>query len=118
MSFVLLPGYFHGDHDCGAPSNGASARARRFTSLIFMVTRVMAASVRLRSRDPDAPILHVPVWVATILARRRRSTRTSAASRRWIWIDLIQVIVYISGAVMALWVLLNGFGGDLMGKKI
>jgi SSS family transporter len=115
VSFILLPGYFHGEITTAYAllERRFGVGARRFTSLIFMVTRVMAASVRLAvPAIPIALILNVPVWAAILLLAGATALYTYVGGiKAVIWIDLIQVIVYISGAVMALWVLLNSFGG-------
>ena len=70
VSFILLPGYFHGEITTAYAllERRFGVGARRFTSLIFMVTRVMAASVRLAvPAIPIALILGVPVWAAILL---------------------------------------------------
>jgi SSS family transporter len=119
VSFILLPGYFHGEITTAYAllERRFGVGARRFTSLIFMVTRVMAASVRLAvPAIPIALILNVPVWVAILLLAGATALYTYVGGiKAVIWIDLIQVIVYISGALMALWVLLGTFGGGLRG---
>jgi SSS family transporter len=119
VSFILLPGYFHGEITTAYAllERRFGVGARRFTSLIFMVTRVMAASVRLAvPAIPIALILKVPVWAAILLLAAATALYTYVGGiKAVIWIDLIQVIVYISGAIMALWVLLNTFGGGFGG---
>ncbi len=119
VSFILLPGYFHGEITTAYAllERRFGVGARRFTSLIFMVTRVLAASVRLAvPAIPIALILGVPVWVAILLLAAATALYTYVGGiKAVIWIDLIQVIVYISGALMALWVLLGTFGGGIRG---
>ncbi|MBK9064159.1 MAG: hypothetical protein IPL89_13340 [Acidobacteria bacterium] len=119
VSFILLPGYFHGEITTAYAllERRFGVGARRFTSLIFMVTRVMAASVRLAvPAIPIALILGIPVWAAILLLAGATALYTYVGGiKAVIWIDLIQVLVYISGAIMALWVLLNAFGGGLGG---
>jgi SSS family solute:Na+ symporter len=119
VSFILLPGYFHGEITTAYAllERRFGVGARRFTSLIFMVTRVMAAGVRLAvPAIPIALILNVPVWAAILLLAAATALYTYVGGiKAVIWIDLIQVIVYLSGALMALWVLLNTFGGGFGG---
>ncbi len=109
VSFILLPGYFHGEITTAYAllERRFGVGARRFTSLIFMVTRVMAASVRLAvPAIPIALILGIPVWAAILLLAAATALYTYVGGiKAVIWIDLIQVVVYISGALMALWVL-------------
>ncbi len=119
VSFLLLPGYFQGEITTAYAllERRFGIGARRFTSLIFMVTRVMAASVRLAvPAIPIALILNIHVWVAILLLAAATALYTYVGGiKAVIWIDLIQVFVYISGAVMALSVLLHSFGGGFGG---
>jgi SSS family transporter len=115
VSALLLPGYFQGEITTAYAllERRFGVGARRFTSLIFMVTRVMAASVRLAvPAIPIALILGVPVWIAILILAAATALYTFLGGlKAVIWIDLIQVVVYLSGAVMALWVLLGSFPG-------
>ncbi|MFI5197224.1 MAG: sodium:solute symporter [Thermoanaerobaculia bacterium] len=119
VSFLLLPGYFQGEITTAYAllERRFGVGARRFTSLIFMVTRVMAASVRLAvPAIPIALILGIPVWTAILILAAATALYTYVGGiKAVIWIDLIQVVVYLSGAIMALWVLLNAFGGGFGG---
>jgi SSS family solute:Na+ symporter len=119
VSFLLLPGYFQGEITTAYAllERRFGVGARRFTSLIFMVTRVMAASVRLAvPAIPIALILGIPVWTAILILAAATALYTYVGGiKAVIWIDLIQVVVYLSGATMALWVLLNAFGGGFGG---
>src|ERR1035441_774780 len=115
VSALLLPGYFQGEITTAYAllERRFGVGARRFTSLIFMVTRVMAASVRLAvPAIPIALILGVPVWLAILILAAATALYTYVGGiKAVIWIDLIQVAVYISGAAMALWVLVHSFQG-------
>jgi SSS family transporter len=115
VSALLLPGYFQGEITTAYAllERRFGVGARRFTSLIFMVTRVMAASVRLAvPAIPIALILGVPVWIAILILAAATALYTYLGGlKAVIWIDLIQVVVYLSGAMMALWVLLGSFPG-------
>jgi len=119
VSALLLPGYFQGEITTAYAllERRFGVGARRFTSLIFMVTRVMAASVRLAvPAIPIALILGMPVWIAILVLAAATALYTFLGGiKAVIWIDLIQVVVYLSGAVMALWVLLGAFGGGFGG---
>ena len=81
-----------------------------------MVTRVMAAGVRLAvPAIPIALILGVPVWVAILVlgGGHGASTRYLGGIKAVIWIDLIQVVIYLSGAALALGFLLHEDPGGL-----
>ena len=65
VSFLLLPSYFKGELATvyALLETRFGPAARRFTSLLFMVTRVMAAAVRLAvPAIPIALILGIPIW--------------------------------------------------------
>lgn len=119
VSFLLLPAYFKQElvtvyallEDRFGPG------ARRFTSLLFMVTRVMAAAVRLAvPAIPIALLLGIPVWMAIVALAAATGLYTFLGGlKAVIWIDLIQVSIYLSGALAALVVLLSSIPGGLSG---
>ncbi|MEO8432270.1 MAG: hypothetical protein ABI592_12225, partial [Acidobacteriota bacterium] len=119
ISLLLLPAYF------GRELTTAYALlevrfgvgARRFTSTLFMVTRVLAASVRLAvPAIPIALLLGVPVWAAVLMLAGATALYTFLGGiKAVIWIDLIQVFIYLSGAVMALAFLFARVPGGLDG---
>lgn len=118
-SAVLLPAYFAGDFPTAYAllEKRFGVRARRLTSLVFMVTRVLAAGVRLAvPAIPIALILGLPVWVAILILAGATALYTFVGGiKAVIWIDLIQVFVYLSGALGALWVLAHQIPGGLAG---
>jgi len=119
ISFLLLPGYFRGELTTAYAllERRFGVSARRFTSLVFMVTRVLAASVRLAvPAIPIALILGVPVWVAIVALAGATALYTWAGGlKAVIWIDLVQVVIYLSGAAFALVFLLRNAPGGIDG---
>jgi solute:Na+ symporter, SSS family len=117
VSFTLLPGYFTGNLTTAYAllERRYGVAVRRFASLTFMVTRVLAASVRLAvPAIPIALILDVPIWVAILLLAGGTALYTFLGGiKAVIWIDLIQVVVYLSGAGLALVFLLRAIPGGL-----
>ncbi len=117
VSFILLPGYFRGELTTAYAllERRFGVAVRRFASLLFMVTRVMAAGVRLAvPAIPIALILGVPVWVAILVLAAGTAVYTYLGGiKAVIWIDLIQVFVYLSGAILALVYLLGAVPGGL-----
>jgi SSS family transporter len=117
VSLILLPGYFRGDLTTAYAllEQRFGVLARRFASLIFMVTRVMAAAVRLAvPAIPIALILGVPVWGAILVLAAGTALYTYLGGiKAVIWIDLIQVVVYLSGASLALVFALRAIPGGL-----
>jgi len=119
VSFLLLPSYFKGELTTAYAllERRFGVLARRFASLIFMVTRVMAAGVRLAvPAIPIALILGIPVSLAVIILAGATALYTFAGGiRAVIWIDLVQVFIYLSGALLALVFLLSAIPGGLQG---
>jgi SSS family transporter len=116
---LLLPRYFQREIPTAYALLEArfGVHARRFTSLLFMVTRVLAAAVRLAvPAIPIALILGIPVWAAIVLLATGTALYTLLGGiKAVIWIDLIQVFLYLSGAVIALGFLLGRVPGGLSG---
>ncbi|HVO13138.1 MAG TPA: sodium:solute symporter [Vicinamibacteria bacterium] len=117
VAFLLLPAYFRGELPTAYAllESRFGVATRRFASLVFMVTRVMAASVRLAvPAIPIALMLGIPVWAAILILAAGTALYTYLGGiRAVIWIDLIQVLVYLSGAGIALWVLAHAIPGGL-----
>ncbi len=121
IAILLLPGYFQKEIATAYAllETRFGPRARRFTSLIFMVTRVLAAGVRLAvPAIPIALLVGIPVWAAILLLAAATALYTFIGGiKAVIWIDLIQVFIYLSGALLALGVLVThapgGFSGIL-----
>ncbi|MFN8091649.1 MAG: sodium:solute symporter [Vicinamibacteria bacterium] len=117
VSFVLLPAYFSGEISTAYAllERRFGVATRRFASSIFMVTRVMAASVRLAvPAIPIALMLGIPVWAAILILAAGTAVYTYLGGlKAVIWIDLIQVLVYLSGAVIALYYILQAIPGGL-----
>ena len=121
VSFLLLPSYFKGELATvyALLETRFGPAARRFTSLLFMLTRVMAAAVRLAvPAIPIALILGIPIWTAVVILAAATALYTFLGGiKAVIWIDLIQVFVYLSGALLVLgflWTHLpGGFSGAL-----
>jgi len=119
VSLLLLPAYFRGEIPTAYAllERRFGVGARRFTSFVFMVTRVMAASVRLAvPAIPIALMSGVPVWTAIVaLAAATALYTVIGGLRAVVWIDLIQVVVYLTGAVMSFGILLSRIPGGLAG---
>ena len=117
VSLILLPGYFRGEIATAYAllERRFGTAVRRFASLLFMVTRIMAAGVRLAvPAIPIALILGVPVWVAILILAAGTALYTYLGGiKAVIWIDLIQVVVYLTGALLALAFLLRSVPGGL-----
>jgi SSS family solute:Na+ symporter len=114
---LLLPSYFARELPTAYALLEArfGPSARRMTSLLFMVTRVLAAAVRLAvPAIPIALILGIPIWAAVLILAGATALYTFLGGiKAVIWIDLIQVFLYLSGALLALGFLLAAVPGGL-----
>jgi SSS family transporter len=119
VAALLVPAYFEREIPTAYALLEArfGPRARRATSLLFLTTRVLAAAVRLAvPAIPIGLILGIPVWIAVLLLAAGTALYTLLGGiRAVIWIDLIQVFLYLSGAAIALGYLLAKVPGGLSG---
>ena len=119
VSFLLLPSYFRGEIPTAYAllERRFGVGARRFASFVFMVTRVMAASVRLAvPAIPIALMTGVPVWAAILVLAGATALYTVLGGlKAVVWIDLLQVVVYLSGAILSFAILLGSIPGGMAG---
>jgi SSS family transporter len=120
VSAWLLPGYFTGEqetayarleHRFGTPT-------RRVTSGIFLVTRALADGVRVYAGSIPLAVMagwNVPLAIVVMSAVTLLYT-WHGGLKAVVWVDVIQLVVYVSGGVVALWLaadLAGGFGATL-----
>jgi SSS family solute:Na+ symporter len=119
ISLFLLPGYFQREITTAYALLEArfGPGTRRFTSTLFMLTRVLAAAVRLAvPAIPIALLVGIPVWIAILILAGATALYTFLGGiKAVIWIDMIQVFIYLSGAILALGFLLSRAPGGLHG---
>lgn len=111
VAALLLPGYFRGELVTAYALLGQrfGATTRRFASLTFMVTRALADGVRLfATAIPIRLITGLPYWQAIALTGLFTVIYTYYGGlRAVVWVDVIQLGIYIFGGVAALIVLLQ-----------
>ena len=111
VAFVLLPAYFRGElttaymllqRRFGLPT-------RRFASIIFMITRALADSVRIfASAIPIKLITGLPYWQAIAITGVFTLLYTYYGGlSAVVWVDVIQMFIYIFGGLAALYLLLQ-----------
>ena len=111
ISIFLLPGYFRGEIATAYVllERRFGAGARRFASLVFLATRVLADGVRIfATAIPLAVIARIPVW-QSILAIGIFTLLYSyyGGLRAVVWVDVAQMFIYVVGGVAVLWVLIG-----------
>jgi len=119
VSFVLLPSYFRGELSTAYAflEERFGAKTRRFASVVFLFTRIAADGVRLfATAIPLKFILDInyPLAIA-IIAVVALSYTALGGVRGVIWVDAIQMLVYIGGALIAAAVLIGDYPGGWEG---
>ncbi len=119
VAWWLVPAYFEGrintayellDHRFGE-------RVRRFSSGVFLISRVLADGVRLFATALVLQaLLPMPLPVAILLVTGVTLYYTMRGGlRAVIWNDAVQLVVYVGGAALAAWILLRGLPGGWSG---
>ncbi len=121
VSFFLLPRYFE-----GSLTTAYAFLGQRFgqgmqtaASLVFLVTRLLADGVRLFATAiplkvmADMAGLSVSyLEVILVVAGATVLYTLIGGLRAVVWLDVLQLLVYVGGAVGALWVLWQGVPDD------
>ena len=119
---LLLPAYYRGELTTAYAllQNRFGTGARRFTSAVFMVTRLLADSVRLfATAIPLALITGWPYWVSIAAIGGLTVVYTYRGGiKAVVWVDALQMALYLFGALaamLALQVLIpGGWSGALI----
>ena len=121
VSLLLLPAYFRGDLTTAYAllETRFGTGARRFTSGVFMVTRLLADSVRLfATAIPLALVTGWPYPVSIAVIGLLTLVYTYFGGiKAVVWVDALQMGLYLVGAVvaaMALQTLVPGGWGEIL----
>ncbi|MBI3110637.1 MAG: sodium/solute symporter [Ignavibacteriales bacterium] len=105
VSLIFLPAYFKGELTTayGFLQTRFGAKTRSFSSLVFLATRTAADGVRLfATAIPLKFVLDIDYPLAiVILAGVALAYTYIGGVRGVIWVDAIQMVVYIGGALTA-----------------
>jgi SSS family transporter len=111
----LLPGYFRGDQDTAYVrlEHRFGAATRRVASATFLVTRALADGVRVYAgaiplallAGWNAPLAIVLMSVVTLVYTWHGGLKAV------VWVDVVQLLVYVTGGVVALWIAAGLAGG-------
>jgi SSS family transporter len=121
VSMLFLPSYYAGHLTTAYAllETRFGLGARRFTSGIFMLTRLLADSVRLAlTAIPLALISGWPTWVAVVVIGVLTLIYTYYGGiKAVVWVDALQMGLYLLGAlaaVIAIQVLVPGGWGEVI----
>lgn len=127
VAFVLLPQYFKGELSTAYAFLGKrfGSNTRSLASVVFLFTRLLADGVRLFATAIPLKILlgiDYPVAILIIAAITLIYTVTGGV-KGIIWVDVVQMSVYIGGAIISLIFLIevflpNGFSTIFSGEAL
>jgi solute:Na+ symporter, SSS family len=111
VATILLPGYFRGELNTAYAllQKRFGLNARRFASIIFMITRALADGVRVfATAIPIKLITGLPYWQAILITGVFTLIYTYYGGlSAVVWVDVIQMFIYLFGGLAALYVLLQ-----------
>jgi len=105
VSYVFLPAYYKGELSTAYEflGNRYGQRIRKFSSVVFQLTRLLADGVRLFATAIPLSVItgwSYPVSIAVIGIFTIFYTYFGGI-RAVVWIDVIQMFIYIGGAIIA-----------------
>ncbi len=110
---ILLPSYFKGDLSTAYQflENRFGGKTRSFASIVFIFTRLAADGVRLfATAIPLKLMLDISYPLAIIIIAVIALTYTYVGGVKGvIWVDVIQMVIYLGGALIALGFLVFDF---------
>ena len=119
VSAIFLPAYYKGELSTAYAflERRFGVKTRRFASVIFMVTRIAADGVRLfATAIPLQLVLNISYPAAIMILALIAFAYTFAGGvRSVIWVDAVQMVVYIGGALAAGVALILSSGGGVAG---
>ncbi|MBI3005679.1 MAG: sodium/solute symporter [Ignavibacteriales bacterium] len=105
VSFLLLPSYYKGELSTAYAflESRFGVKTRRFASIVFMFTRVAADGVRLfATAIPLKLVLDVDYPTAILILALVALAYTYVGGVRGIvWVDALQMVIYLGGAITA-----------------
>lgn len=115
ISFIFLPAYYRGDLSTAYAflETRFGLPTRRFASVVFLGTRLAADGVRLfATAIPLQLVVDIGYPTAILLLAGVAFLYTFAGGVRGvIWVDAVQMFIYLGGALAAIFVLVVGHEG-------
>jgi solute:Na+ symporter, SSS family len=111
VSVIFIPAYFRGDLVTSYEllQRRFGDRVKNVSAVIFLITRSLADGIRLFATALVVSVVtQVPVTPAIVLIGATMIVYTvRGGSAAVIWTDVIQLFVYVAGALVVFWSLLN-----------
>ncbi len=115
VSAVLMPGYLRGRIETAYEllNSRFGPHVRTASALLFQVTRALSDGVRLFATALVLTVVtHISdSWTVIIIGAITVAYTLYGGMRTVVWSDVIHFFVYIAGAGLAFWVLLEGIPG-------
>jgi len=115
VAFLFLPAFYKGELSTAYAFLEArfGRRTRRFASVVFLLTRIAADGVRLfATAIPVKLVLNLDYPTAILLLALVALLYTYFGGLRGVlWVDALQMVVYLGGALAAAFVLITRAGG-------
>lgn len=111
----LLPGYFTGQQDTAYArlEHRFGVGTRRLTSVIFLATRLLGDGVRIYASAIPLTVLtgwSIPVSIIAMSVVTLFYT-WHGGLKAVVWVDVVQLVVYVAGGFAALWIAMDLAGG-------
>jgi solute:Na+ symporter, SSS family len=115
VSVLFIPAYFRGDLFTSYEllQRRFGTRVKTLSAVIFLITRSLADGIRLFSTAiVIAIVTQVPVtWVVILLGAAMIVYTMRGGVSAVIWTDVVQLFVYVAGALVVLYALLSQIHG-------
>ncbi|MCH7975276.1 MAG: sodium/solute symporter [Bacteroidetes bacterium] len=127
VSAILLPRYFRGEQETAYAFLGHrfGDRMRALASVTFMLTRLLADGVRLFATAIPLKVIALSAgWeisYATIIIVIGLVTicyTFIGGLKAVVWVDTVQMIIYVGGAVLAVFLLLGHLPADWLARAV
>ena len=111
----LLPGYFRGEQETAYQrlESRFGTPTRQLASVVFMITRALGDGVRVYASAIPLTVLtgwSIPVSIVVMSAVTMLYT-WHGGLKAVVWVDVVQLVVYLAGGAVALWIAWSMAGG-------
>lgn len=117
VALYFLPAYYKGDLTTAYSylENRFGKKTRSFASIVFLFTRTASDGVRLfATAIPLYLLLDIsPIFAIFIIAFVALLYTYTGGLKGVIWVDAVQMFIYIGGAILAGVILINNLPGNL-----
>ncbi len=117
VALYFLPAYYKGDLTTAYSylENRFGKKTRSFASIVFLFTRTASDGVRLfATAIPLYLLLDIsPLFAIVIIAFVALLYTYTGGLKGVIWVDAVQMFIYIGGAILAGVILINNLHGNL-----